>query len=49
MAIADAWDAAADAFDMAVNGDVTTLVISIVGIVAFVSLVSVFAYKRSKA
>ena len=49
MAIADAWDAAADAFDMAVNGDVTTLVISIVGIVAFVSLVSVFAYRRSKA
>ena len=48
IAIANAWDAAANALDIALNGDVTTLVVSIVGIGAFVSLVSAFAYRRLK-
>ncbi|MGY5864645.1 MAG: C39 family peptidase [Candidatus Thorarchaeota archaeon] len=48
IAIANAWDAAANALDIALNGDVTTLVVSIVGISAFVSLVSAFAYRRLK-
>ncbi len=46
--IANAWDATANALEIALNGDVTTLVISIVGISAFVSLVSAFAYRRLK-
>jgi hypothetical protein len=47
-AIANSWDAAANALDIALNGDVTTLVVSIVGISAFVCLVSAFSYRRLK-
>ena len=47
-AIADAWDAAANALERALSDDVTSLLLSIVGISAFVSVVSVFAYRRRK-
>ncbi len=50
IAIADAWDAAADALERALNYDATvTFLVAIIGISAFVSLVSVIVYRRQKA
>ena len=48
LAIADAWDVAADALDRAVNGDVTALILGIVGTASFVSVVSVIVYRRRR-
>ncbi len=48
IAIANAWDAAADALDIALNGDVTSYLLVIVGMGAFVSVVSAFVLRRSK-
>jgi hypothetical protein len=49
-AIANAWDAAANALDIALNGDPTTIfVVIIVCIGGFVSVVSAAAYVRRKA
>ena len=51
IAIADAWDAASDALEIALDDDdaTVTFLVAIIGISAFVSLVSVIVYRRQKA